>query len=252
MELANRIVLLGASNLTLSRRLVIELVQKRCGAPSDILTAAGHGRSYGHFAQVLIRGLPGISSCGLWPQLASSPPLPTFAFVTDVGNDVPYGYLPDDILKWVRICVERLQEHEARIVMTNLQIAPIESLSERRYAVIRSVFFPFSRLPMRDVVERVAAVHRGLVEMAADMSFELYEPPGDWFGPDLLHILYWKRRTAYAQVVGRLPAQKSAVEAHVARWSRRPRYAHKRVLGLEIRHSQPSGRLTDGSIVSAY
>jgi len=67
--LANRFVLLGASNLTVSLRLVIQLLQRRIGGPSDVLVAAGHGRSYGEFSQVMFRELPGITSSGLWKRL---------------------------------------------------------------------------------------------------------------------------------------------------------------------------------------
>ena len=69
--LANRIVLLGASNLTLSLRLAIQQIQHCCGRPSEVLAAVGHGRSYGQSSQVLIRELPGIIESGLWSQLHS-------------------------------------------------------------------------------------------------------------------------------------------------------------------------------------
>lgn len=257
-ELVNRIVLLGASNLTLSLRIVIQLMQHHCGRPSDVLVAAGHGRSYGQYSQVLIRGLPGTISSGLWSNLDSANALPIYAFLTDIGNDIPYGYMPEQILEWVGWCVERLQRHAAQIIMTNVPIALIEPLSERHYRIIRAIFFPFSRLSRREVVDRARVVHRGLMEMASSKKFELCEQEPSWFGPDVIHVLSWRRKEAYRCVFERLSATNASREPvegkaeHAAAWKQRPRFAYKKVLGRELRYQQPSGQLADGTTVSMY
>ncbi len=251
-------VLLGASNLTLYLRRVIGLLRSRCGGPSDVLVAAGHGRSYGQRSRVLLRALPGISACGLWTQLEASGDLPTCALLTDIGNDIPYGYKPDDILQWVGACAERLQRRDARIVVTNLPLARIESLSETRFRILRSILFPSSRLSKRDLVERSRAVHRGLRKMAASRGFRLYEPEADWFGPDVIHIRYRKCAEAYRFVVEGLtddadpecPLEAGAWRALT--WKKRPRFARQRILGRQWCCRQPSGQLIDGSRVSLY
>lgn len=254
----NRIVQLGASNLTLSLNLITRLIQQRCGQPSEVLIAAGHGRSYGHYSQVLIRGLPGITSCGLWAQLESGVKLPTYAFLTDIGNDIPYGHRPVRLLEWVGCCVDRLQQQEAHIVMTNLPLALIESLSDRHFKIIRGLFFPFSRLPRADLVAHAQLVHRGLEEMAAARIFELYEPDPGWYGPDIIHLLYWKRKAAYQRILNRFPAasdtQKKVghLSLHSRFWKQRPRFAHKTLLGWERRHQQPSARYDDGTEIYLY
>jgi len=233
-------------------------MQDRCGGPSDVLVAAGHGRSYGQYSQVLIRGLPSITSSGLWSHLDSGSTLPPYALLTDIGNDIPYGYTPEQILEWVGWCVERLQRQAARIVMTNIPIASIEPLSERRYKILRGIFFPFSRLARREVVHRARLVHRGLVNMASSKNFELYEQEPVWFGPDVIHTLYWKRKELYRRIFERLPATSRAwapigEEApRNATWIKRPRFAYKKVLGREQRYQQPSGQLADGTAVYMY
>jgi hypothetical protein len=257
-DLVNRVVLLGASNLTLSLRRVIGLVRRRCGGPSEVLVAVGHGRSYGQPSQVLARALPGIASCGLWAHLDASATLPTYALLTDIGNDIPYGYLPEDILRWVYSCVERLQQQDAQIIMTNLPLAPIESLSETRFRIFRSIFFPSAKLSRHETVERARKVHRGLQEMAASRHIDLCEPEPRWFGPDAIHLHYWKRAEAYRGVVERFTGALSsqcqsgagAFEASI--WKQRPRFARAWVLGKEQYCRQPSGELVDGSIVSKY
>ena len=163
----NRIILLGASNLTLSLRLVIHLMQQRFGGPSEIPAAVGHGRAYGSANQVLLRGLPGIAASGLWPQLNSAGVLPTYALLTDIGNDILYGSAPEQILRQVGWCVEQLQMQSAQIIVTNLPMASIEDLSDRRYTFYRNIFYPFCRLPRSETVSRARSVYQGLIDLAS-------------------------------------------------------------------------------------
>lgn len=254
----NRILLLGASNLTLSLRTVIDLAQQRCGGPSDVQVAAGHGRSYGAASQVLIRGLPGITGCALWSRLDAIEHLPTYALLTDIGNDIPYGIDPRRLLSWVNWCIDRMQDHAAQIVMTNLQIATIESLSKAHYRIVRGVFFPFCRLSLRSVVERANVVHQGLADIARDRHVILIESESEWFGPDAIHVLPWKRKAYYRRACGRLQTadQDSLNGTEPGRtplaWLRRPRFEQMTLLGRQRCQPQPSGRLSDGSLVSLY
>ena len=254
----NRLVLLGASNLTMSLRAVIGLMQDRIGGPSDVLVAAGHGRSYGHFSQVLIRGLPGITSSALWSHLDSSGKLPTYALLTDIGNDIAFEYTPEQILEWVSWCVHRLRRQAAQIVMTNVPITSIESLSETHYKLVRTIFFPFSRLSRREAIKRTRLLYRGLTDIASEHKLQLFEQEPIWFGPDVIHIRYRKRREFFRRVVERLPAsvdaRDSAVEASLrdTAWNKRPRFAYRTVLGRERLCRQPSGQLTDGTSVYMY
>ena len=108
-----RIVLLGASNLTQGFETIVSL----CGAhqgrdPVHIYTAMGHGRSYGNWSRYFLRKLPGILQCGLWDALNESPAKDenqqTVALLTDIGNDLLFGMSPEELVAWVRDCVEKL------------------------------------------------------------------------------------------------------------------------------------------------
>jgi len=258
VQFANRIVLLGASNLTMSLRLVVELIQRRVGWPSQVFVAAGFGRSYGRFSQLIVRGVPGIHSCGLWSQLESGPPVPTYALVTDIGNDVGNSVAPDEIVSLVGACVDRLSRHNAKVVITNLPIAGLAALAQWRFLAVRSVYFPFSRVPLHVVIENAKTVHRGLTELAVNKRVELVEQPADWFGPDVVHIHPTKRRLAYASMIERLPLDNTTGKADTIRsdsipvWAQRPHFAYKTLFGVELHHPQPSGRFTNGSVASLY
>ncbi len=270
MNPVNRLVLLGASNLTLSLRLIIQLMQQYYGGPSEVLVAAGHGRSYGLSSQVLIRQLPGIVQSGLWRQLHSAEPgvIPvTYAFLTDVGNDIPYGAAPEEILSWVSWCVAQLQRRRAHIVMTNLPIASIESLSEGRFNLLRNILFPSCRLSRTEVIARARVVHQGLIHLAERRQLTVCEVEPDWAGFDGIHIAYWKRCAFYRQILklfeqtgqgdgqseGRV--HRDTVTEHTGSflpWQRRPRFAVCRMLGTVKRVPQPSGFFKDQTAVSLY
>jgi hypothetical protein len=93
-----RVVALGASNLTRGFHEVVSASRAAWGPDVQILAALGHGRSYGARSRLLTRRLPGILDSGLWPALEAMPAVPTRALVTDVGNDILYGYPPAQTL----------------------------------------------------------------------------------------------------------------------------------------------------------
>lgn len=261
-KIKNRFILLGASNLTMSMRLIIRLMQHRFGAPSEVLAAAGHGRSYGRNSQVLVRELPGIICSDLWYQLHASklkqPLQSTYAVLTDIGNDIPYGYVPEQILQWVSWCIVQLREHSARIAMTNLPINSIEALSEHRFNFLRSIFFPRCRLSYSEVVKRARLVHRGLIDLATCHKVKLYELEPEWMSVDSIHIALRNRCTFYQQLFEDLADNQSGpsfIETNdlsLLSWRKRPQFAVRKVLGNLIKVPQPSGYLADQTSVSLY
>ncbi|QOJ24884.1 MAG: hypothetical protein HRU78_02495 [Gammaproteobacteria bacterium] len=254
----NRIILLGASNLTLSLRLVIDLMQQRLGVPSEVFAAVGHGRAYGIFSEAVWRGLPGIADCGLWRRLAELEPRPAYALLADIGNDILYGLQPEQILQSVEWCVEQLQRLSAQIVVTGLPMASIESLSERRYTFFRSLFYPSCRLSWHETISCAWAVHAGLAEMAARCKFILHEQKPGWFGWDGIHVNYWQREAYYRTIVQRFsdpsgkPVPQEGKRKFFLTWQQRPEFAFKTLAGCAIYCPQPSGLLADGSSVYKY
>src|SRR5262245_26664125 len=115
-----RVILLGASNLVRSISTVVETVRQIWREPVEIMAAIGHGRSYGQDSQLLGRKISGIFPCTLWEDLQARPPLPTFALITDVGNDLGYGVPVEELSKWVRGCVKRLESAGATTIVTEL------------------------------------------------------------------------------------------------------------------------------------
>ena len=184
----DRVVAVGASNLTRGFHAIVATARSVWGPDVEVLAALGHGRSYGGPSTFLVRGLPGILQSGLWRELESHPPAPTRALVTDVGNDIMYGYPPAQILDWVDECVARLQRITPDVVITGLPHAAVAGLPPGRFLLFRSVFFPRCRLTLDDTLRIGAEVDSGLQAIAANRGAAFFRLKKEWYGLDPIHI----------------------------------------------------------------
>lgn len=196
-----RIVVLGASNLTRGFHTVVSTARAAWGPEIQVLAALGHGRSYGDSSSVLFRMLPGILGSGLWHALEALPPVPTKALVTDVGNDILYGYSAEQILLWIGDAINRLHRVTHDIVLTDLPLASIQRLSESKFLIFRSILFPFSRISLTEVREKIKQVNEGLAELAAERGPKLFNLNPSWYGIDPIHIRRSVCRTAWQEIL---------------------------------------------------
>jgi hypothetical protein len=254
---ARRVVLLGASNLTMSFSTVVETLRQTWGEPVEIMAAMGHGRSFGQNSTVLGRKISGIFPCALWQDLSTRPRLPTAALVTDIGNDLLYGVPVVQLANWVAGCLDRLAEAGATTVVTQLPICNLEGLSERRFRFYRQVFFPSCRLELSDVRSTVPALHEQLMTLAAERKISVIPISKSWYGPDPVHIKPSARRTAWAEMLSEWRAAdvpQVVARRSVWRWT----YlnclapAEQSLFGILRRSYQPGGRLADGTTISLY
>jgi hypothetical protein len=257
-EFSNQLVLLGASNLTRGLATVLETAQLICGSPTRILVAAGHGRSYGVSSHFLFRSLPGISGCGLWNDLETGPKLPTFALLTDLGNDLAYEKSVDEITGWVLSCIERLAEYQARIIITALPLQNLERLTPTVFGLFRAMFFPRRHLTLQQALDRARAINDVLHRLASKRGITLVEQRPEWYGIDPIHIRRRCISIAYDQILshwisshhaGRCPSGFGIRE--------RLRFFHlspqqRRLLGFDRYSQQPTGVFPDGSTISLY
>ena len=153
-----RIVVLGASNVARGISVITETARRLHGRPLEIWAAFGRGRSYGQSSQFLGVELPGIAECGLWKSLSDRAPLATSALVTDIGNDLFYDQPLERIVGWIEFCLARLAAIEARTVVTRLPLDNLPGLSERRFRLLRKIFFPKCRQSLAEATERARAL----------------------------------------------------------------------------------------------
>jgi hypothetical protein len=240
-----RLVALGASNLTRGLRSLVRLARQSWGEQARVIAALGHGRSYGQSSRLLVRRLPGILDCGLWPALARGGSESTRALVTDVGNDILYGVPPEQVLDWVETCVERLQAVTDDVTITDLPLAGIRRLTPASYLFFRTLFVPSCRLPLAEAQRRSEHVALGLVALAERRSLRLVRLRPEWYGLDPIHIRPSLWPAAWGEIagLGGLPAASAAHTAAAGPGAFRLYLARPErmdCLGLELGRPQPS------------
>ena len=193
-------VALGASNLTRGIWTVVSTARAAWGPGVQVLAAHGHGRSYGAHSRVLFRTLPGILESGIWQKLESMPEARTRALVTDVGNDILYGYSADRILAWIDEVVSRLQSLTQDIAITDLPVFNIRSRT--KYLAFRSILFPSSRLSHGRVLEAAEQINEGLEELSRARGLRFFRMNPDWYGLDPIHIRPSQWRLAWQEILG--------------------------------------------------
>jgi hypothetical protein len=197
-----RVVALGASNLTRGFHTVVATARAAWGLDVEVIAALGHGRSYGARSRLAFRTLPGILESGLWRELAARPAAPTRGLVTDVGNDILYGYSVEQTLAWVDEALARLQRHSDDVVLTDLPLHSIRRLSRAKFLLFRSILVPSCRLSLEQVLERAERVDAGLAALARARGVRLLHLDPRWYGIDPIHIrpaLWWP---AWQEILG--------------------------------------------------
>ncbi|MBM4138721.1 MAG: hypothetical protein FJ244_04480 [Nitrospira sp.] len=200
-----RVVALGASNLTRGFQAVVSTARTMWGPEVEVLAALGHGRSYGAPSRFIARMLPGILKSGLWAELERRSPMTTRGLVTDVGNDILYGFSVEQTLGWVEEVLVRLSQVTADIVITDLPLASVRRMSNLKYLAFRSVLVPNCRLSLPQVLDRAERVNEGLAVLAERYGAKLFRLDPTWYGFDPIHVRPSLWRTAWQQILGSEP-----------------------------------------------
>jgi hypothetical protein len=253
---SRRVILLGASNVTRSMSTLVETAELVWGRPLDVLAACGHGRSYGRTSCVFGRSLPGILECGLWDDLSRRSALPAAALVTDIGNDILYGAGVDQIAAWVEQCLLRLRAVCERIVITELPLARVVSVTPGQYNLFRALLFPGSRVTWTDALDRVRELNARVIELARQQRGVSCVPRLQWYGWDPIHVRRAAWAEAWCEILSGWSDRGVAQRARgswLRGWQlRRQRPLVRRWFGFEQRRAQPTCTLRSGSAISLY
>jgi hypothetical protein len=204
-----RVVALGASNLTRGFQTVVSTARAAWGPGVEVLAALGHGRSYGARSRVAFRVLPGILESGLWSELESRPRAVTRCLVTDVGNDILYGFSAEQTLAWVEETLRRLGRVTHDIVVTDLPLANVRRMSRLKFLAFRSVLVPSCRLSLAQVLDTAERLNTGLAKLATAFGARLFQLDPGWYGFDPIHVRPSLWRHAWQQILGAQPRTRS-------------------------------------------
>jgi hypothetical protein len=248
-----RVVALGASNLTRGFQTVVATARAEWGPDVEVIAALGHGRSFGSESRVIARTIPGILESGLWDQLESLPPAPTRAIVSDVGNDILYGFTHTQILTWVHEVVHRLARFSDDIVLAGLPRVGAGDISHAKFLFFRSILFPRCRLSFAEVAETAQRVNDGVAALAAARGLRFVPLKEEWYSVDPIHIRPSKWREAWQEIVcgESRPALGQLSRSEALRlYLMRPQ--HQRVLGFEYGAEQHGVALPAGGRIWLY
>ena len=250
MSSVGRVVAIGASNLTRGFQTVVSTARTAWGPDVEVVAALGHGRSYGADSSFLFRRLPAILRSEIWQQLEATPAVATKALVTDVGNDIVYGFPPEQILAWVDEALTRLARVSDDVVLTDLPMDSIRRLSPWHFLTVRSVFFSSCRLSFEELVASAEQVNAGLAELAGAHRVRFLHLRPSWYGFDPIHIRPSLWRTAWQEILGvSCPIPRSRIEA-LRLYAMRPE--RQWVFGVEQRTHQAGAQLRRGGRVWLY
>jgi len=251
-----RLVLLGASNLQRSLSTIVATAWQTWGQPIDIYTSIGSGRSYANPSRLLGRELPGISTSKMWDALEVAPPLPTYAIISDIGNDILYGIQPEKIAQWVNECLERLTRMGGQTVLICLPVDNLNELKTGRFLLFRTLWVPSCRLDLETVKNRANRLNQLVLDLGKQSSATVIQPERHWYGLDPIHIRRVSWKHAWSKVFSSFNMTVSAeqIQGSVIRWlflqTRCP--IERKWLGWQQTGIQPCGQFADGSTLSMF
>lgn len=233
-------VVLGASNVSRGLARLVTAARARSPAPLDLFVAAGHGRGYGVNTRVAWRRLPSIAGSGLWGALERERIEAPAALVTDVGNELLYGFTADQVACWVRESVRRLADRDARLAIVRLPLSTIAGVGSFRYRALRTFFVPGCRLSLAELRDAAARLDAALVAIADECGGRIVEQPAAWYGLDALHVRRRRLDDLWHAVCDawQLPAVAARPRATFRDWMTvGTKAAEVRSLGRVLRHT---------------
>jgi len=253
-------VILGASNVSRGLPRLSAALRSRVDVPVDLFVAAGHGRSYGANSRVWMRRLPSILWCGLWRALdregIGADGGRTVALVTDVGNDLLYGFPPEQVAAWVREAVGRLVDRGAKVALTRIPLEAVNRVGPGRYRALKTLFVPGCPLSIEGIHSAAAELDGRIAELAASAGLATIDQPGAWYGFDSLHPRRRHLDTLWHHACDAwgLPPAQRPMRAGLREWAGLGRRAAEvRQLGRQMRYTrQPIRRYADGGWVALY
>ena len=188
------VVALGASNLSRGLSRLVTICRRCTLKPIDLFAGAGHGRSYGANSRTWSRRLPSILGSGLWRSLdrySGGDALACttrLAVITDIGNDLLYGFSVEQIVIWIEEIVFRLQQRGFDVVITQLPIESIQAVGSLRFHVLKSIFVPGCQHSLETIKDQSIQLNNEISSLSKSHRVTILRQPGSWYGIDAIHV----------------------------------------------------------------
>ena len=252
-----RVVLLGASNLSIMFPSVVATARATFARPLEMHVAKGFGRSYGQQSKFFGKKFPGILQSNLWPVINRSTPLPTIAILADIGNDLAYEAPVDRIIDWVQQTLDRLQSSDARVVLNNIPLESLRRVGAARFHVLRELLFPSCKLSRSELLRRAEVLSERLDRLAKERETPVFAGEIEWYGLDPIHPRRSSSGEIWRRMLGALTARGTEtplVRASAAMAMKLHGLKPEAWIqfGIHRRATQPSATLSDGTTIALY
>ena len=184
---ARKVVIAGASNVSRAFPVLISSLLHAFDEPLSIYVAKGHGRSYGIETSFFKKKNLGIFQSNLFQEIARENSVPIHACLTDIGNDLAYEQPVENILGWVETSIDYLLRCDSKIVLTELPINILREMSEARFKLLRTLFFPFCRLDHGEIMKRAERLNDCLNKIAKSRKIPVFAVPNEMYSWDPIH-----------------------------------------------------------------
>ncbi len=208
------VVCIGASNLVRGIPAVAALSRNRFGRNTEIYSVSGHGRSYLGRSSFFFRTLPGILDSGLWKKLSDKNGYMK-AIITDIGNDIMYGYSQDEILEGAVSAIERLKKLTADITVTGLPVHNLDSLNEMKFRLFKNIFFPNAGLTLAQAMDCMKYISESLKNICTNMNLRFVPLEKEWYGFDPIHFKMSRLKDAWGKIFSDDPKNRSLAQFSV-------------------------------------
>ncbi|MCG8448753.1 MAG: hypothetical protein MI725_04110 [Pirellulales bacterium] len=183
--------------------------------------------------------------------------MPISAWLTDIGNDLAYEVAVEQVVGWVEACLDRLLALGARVVLCDLPIDVLTTVSATRYRLFRTVLFPACRLDWSEMLRRAEQLSERLHALAESRNTPIFTGQSAWYGWDPIHPRQRYFPSLWREMLELVVAQPvdwdSRSESLLMRWYLRClRPEHESFLWFPRRARQPNGLLRDGTEISLY
>jgi hypothetical protein len=256
-EAQRRIVLLGASNLSMTLPTVVRIARSLFGGPLEFFAAVGFGRSYGQESKFFGKIFSGILRSDLWDSLDRATPMPTAALVADVGNDLAYEAPVGTIVDWVNTTLDRLAKHKATVALNNVPMASLNTVGAVRYYVMRDLLFARCRLSRAEMLRRAVELSEALARTAEERKIPAFSGENEWYGFDPIHPRRASAHEIWLRMLAALtpPAGDGAAARSEPGDEREVRSLQRRAWlarGGAARGPKAVGRLSDGTTIALF
>lgn len=232
-RLAPRVILFGASNLTL---LLPHLLRR--GPRGTWLVHCGHGRALTVSSRFLVRGLPPSLRHGRWREVELD--AVRTALVMDLGLDLLYGASFENLRDGLRDLISDLP------VVPTLTAPPLESvraIGVLRFELLRRLFFPGRSVERQHILAQLTDLANLLGEWESSGKIRLVKLDASYFGWDPIHVRRNRRGDLAHHLLGSFPEAAAREEQRLARsWRWRAWPERFTIAGFDFGRGQPCVR----------